>query len=857
MTDDTNTPDDTASTSFADIFTVDFGADGPKDENDDETEDADAVTYALGISAPDADSGLNDSLTGDDILLRKISDTLIEGYLAGDPAEVAFSISVDANTGVVTQEQDRSVEHGDPLDDDESASPATLAAAGLITLTATATDGDDGAGDTASGVANIGHAFTFRDDGPSVSADGEIPTLVTDDTNTPDDTASTSFADIFTVDFGADGPKDENDDETEDADAVTYALGISAPDADSGLNDSLTGDDILLRKISDTLIEGYLAGDPAEVAFSISVDANTGVVTQEQDRSVEHGDPLDDDESASPATLAAAGLITLTATATDGDDGAGDTASGVANIGHAFAFRDDGPEVTATGAAVPVLETDDTNVPGDTDSADFGGLFTFSYGKDGPKDDDDNGADADAAVYALGLDTSGGDDSGLVDTLTGEDILLRYSGGMVEGYTAVSDLVAFTISIDSSDADLGSVVLELEQDRSIHHDNPLDPFEDGVTGLADDPATLAASLASISLSLTVKDGDDGASDTASASVDITDAFAFFDDGPGISPAIADGPLLAWTDGAYSEDSGFLDYGNDGAGSFTIQSWTSLADDTIIGPISETLSPDGTVLTYASAIEDLFSITLDGSGTGSVRFDVLSDAPLVLSPLDFSNTVPGGPSEYEVVRGDNTWVEFDGFLTYAGDDIFASDAVSLYNAGNLLASDLDDPNVSKQGAGVKDNQIDQFEHFKLSFFEPEADPNTFPDQSRDIAGFLAVFDGATGGASNQTFDIRIVAYDDGIQVWDETISDQPLPKNPTNPEVPIEFQPGVDFDEAYLLIEYSADVGMRLRELSLYERLDAPDFAFETTVRASDGDGDWVEDTFSNWVDGNGDGLFMA
>ncbi|WP_292191941.1 DUF5801 repeats-in-toxin domain-containing protein, partial [Mesorhizobium sp.] len=115
---------------------------------------------------------------------------------------VAFLISVDENTGEVTLTQNRAIVHDDPADSVESgASAAVLAAADLVTLTATVTDGD---GDTDAATANIGDAFHFEDDGPTVTADGTVPPLTTDDSDLSD-TASASFASVFSVDAGADG----------------------------------------------------------------------------------------------------------------------------------------------------------------------------------------------------------------------------------------------------------------------------------------------------------------------------------------------------------------------------------------------------------------------------------------------------------------------------------------------------------------------------------------------------------------------------------------------------------------------------------------------------------------------------
>ncbi|WP_210237084.1 DUF5801 repeats-in-toxin domain-containing protein, partial [Mesorhizobium sp. M4B.F.Ca.ET.169.01.1.1] len=116
-------------------FTTDLGADGG------------TVTYELGIKNAGDDSGLDDTLSGDNILLRLNVNGEVEGYLQNDTGTVAYVISVDENTGEVTLTQNRAVIHNDPTDPVESgASAATLAAADLVTLTATATDGD---GDTA------------------------------------------------------------------------------------------------------------------------------------------------------------------------------------------------------------------------------------------------------------------------------------------------------------------------------------------------------------------------------------------------------------------------------------------------------------------------------------------------------------------------------------------------------------------------------------------------------------------------------------------------------------------------------------------------------------------------------------
>ena len=73
----------------------------------------------------------------------------------------------------------------------------------------------------------VGQNVVFDDDGPTVAADGTVPTLTTVDTSVPGDTGSASFAGVFGVGFGTDGGKDADDGGVVDDDAVTYELGVN------------------------------------------------------------------------------------------------------------------------------------------------------------------------------------------------------------------------------------------------------------------------------------------------------------------------------------------------------------------------------------------------------------------------------------------------------------------------------------------------------------------------------------------------------------------------------------------------------------------------------------------------------
>ncbi|MFC6655129.1 DUF5801 repeats-in-toxin domain-containing protein [Roseibium salinum] len=140
----------------------------------------------------------------------------------------------------------------------------------------------------ANGFTDVGtFDFTIVDDVPTIQVvQTTIPALVTDDSDITDSAGPVSFASLFTSVFGADSFKDTDDDNVQDVDAISYALSVNGGDGvDSGLNDTLSGNNILLRVNGDS-IEGYLEGATGTLAFVISVDPATGDVTLTQNRSI-------------------------------------------------------------------------------------------------------------------------------------------------------------------------------------------------------------------------------------------------------------------------------------------------------------------------------------------------------------------------------------------------------------------------------------------------------------------------------------------------------------------------------------------------------------------------------------------
>ncbi|TQI75273.1 hypothetical protein FHT98_3050 [Bosea sp. AK1] len=463
LTVDETTLGSDATASFAGAFTPGFGADGQG-----------TVTYALGVNA--GASGLVDTATGQAVVLV-MNGTTVEGR-AGAGGPVVFTVTVAAN-GDVTLDQQRAVVHPTANPNE----PATLSAASLVTLTATITDKD---GDSNAATLDIGGNLSFLDDGPSIAAvAGNAPALTVDETTLGSD-ATASFAGAFTPSFGADGQG-----------TVTYALGVNA--GASGLVDTATGQAVVLV-MNGTTVEGR-AGAGGPVVFTVTVAAN-GDVTLDQQRAVVHPTANPNE----PATLSAASLVTLTATITDKD---GDSNAATLDIGGNLSFLDDGPSIAAVAGNAPALTVDETTLGSDA-TASFAGAFTPSFGADGQG----------TVTYALGVNAGA---SGLVDTATGQAVVLVMNGTTVEGRAGAGGPVVFTVTVAAN----GDVTLD--QQRAVVHP----------TANPNEPATLsAASLVTLTATITDKDGDSNA-----ATLDIGGNLSFLDDGPSIAAVAGNAPAL--------------------------------------------------------------------------------------------------------------------------------------------------------------------------------------------------------------------------------------------------------------------------------------------------------------------------
>ncbi|MFD1007728.1 immunoglobulin-like domain-containing protein [Oceanisphaera ostreae] len=298
---------------FASAFTVNYGADGQAATG--------ALVYSFEIDSVIA-TDMTDVATGKAIDLF-MNGTSVEGRVTGT-TDVAFTVSVDAN-GKVTLTQVRALEHPNTTNPDDAVSLPS----GALSLKATVTDGD---GDEASASISLGDKLSFKDDAPTITVDNtQLGRLEVDETNWAEDkvtaTDATFINGVFDVNYGADGSA-----------GTTYALTVTDA-VNSGLLDTASGKAITLHKDGNNIV-GKVTGTE-DVAFTISIDANSGSVTLTQTRPIQHPITIDPDDAVTIKTDA----IFVTATATDGD---GDAVTSTAvDVGGRFTFKDDGPSIDA------------------------------------------------------------------------------------------------------------------------------------------------------------------------------------------------------------------------------------------------------------------------------------------------------------------------------------------------------------------------------------------------------------------------------------------------------------------------------------------------------------------------------
>ena len=572
--------------------TTDAGADGQK-----------SLVEAYTLDTAGGDSGLVDVATGEAVILSKNASGVIEGRTQNSD-ELVFTVTASAtNLGEVTLDQIRALKHGDPSNTNET---VTIATDNLITLTKTTTitDNDNDARSDSASI-DIASNLVFHDDAPTASTPVDATADATlDETDFPTGTSdqddatisATTISGLFSTSsgqplYGADG-----------AGTVTYSL--HAPNTGTGLylvTDSTHSTEIQLTERTNNAgdIIGYDGEAGATKAFSVDIDTTTGEVSIVQYKALSHSDTTDPDD-----ILKLDNDIFVVQKVTDRD---GDSATATSQHALDITFKDDGPsvQIDVSGTNEPIITVDETDLTADK-TEDFSSNFTDTKVETGA----DGGTVT--TTYSLGVSTDNVD-SGLVDTGTGEAVLLSMNGNVLEGKTSVGTIV-FTLTVTND----GKVTLD--QKRAIVHSNTNDNNEPS-TVIDDSYITLTKEV-----SITDNDGDQ-ASD--SATINIGSNISFLDDGP-----------IAVNDGSQSIEEG-QDNDNDGN------------IDELTGNVvsNDTKGADGAVLhsfTYNKT-------TANGGGTETLVFDA--------SNTTYTKDTPTGSL---TVNQDGTW-SFTPVASYDHDD----------------------------------------------------------------------------------------------------------------------------------------------------------------------------------------------
>ncbi|WP_158110690.1 retention module-containing protein [Aeromonas veronii] len=318
---------------------------------------------------------------------------------------------------------------------------------------------------------------------------------------------------------------------------------------------------------------------------------------------------------------------------------------------------------TVTWGGAVQLQVDESNLNHDV-TADFSGVFNVQPGADG----------LGFQSYSLNVQNA---NSGLIDTATGEQVQLRMNGSILEGRTATTGQLVFSLTVDSS----GKVTLD--QPRAVVH-----PTSD-----PDEATFLGSGHVNLTLTVTDKDGDH-----ASGVLDIGKVISFKDDGPSISANAAvqldDDALVGGITGGTGDDpnsvkvSGTLghSFGADGAGS--IQWLTSGAP----GGYTYEAGSGGSLLVKQAGVTVL-TVTLN-SATGA--YSVTQNAPIKHADGNDENNATF-TLNYRVTDADKDSV--DGSLTINVDDdtptVSANAAVQLDDdalVGGIAGGTGDDPNA---------------------------------------------------------------------------------------------------------------------------------------------------------------------
>ncbi|MEQ8265240.1 DUF5801 repeats-in-toxin domain-containing protein, partial [Pseudohaliea sp.] len=512
-------------------------------------------------------------------------------------------------------------------------------------------------------------AFTFTPEGDYSGSVESATYTVTDGEDSVDSTLALSI--VPAPEPNAITLTTDEDSITDSAtDTLSFTLGTDAPDSMSfattltGLNEN--AGEITWVRNSDTEVVGQIGGATAITLTLVpNLAAGTAMVAMHLAGNVTHA-------SANGENTLALGSIEVIAAVADGP-----STSGTINL----EIVDDVPAVQLDGQFSGDLVIDEANIV-ESDTANFATAFSNDFGADG------QGA-ADSRVFSLEV---GSTTSGLVDTATGNAVLLSLDGDDVVGRVDGSGEEVFRVAVNAD----GEVTLT--QARAVQHPDTNDTDE-----------VSYVDAGTINLVQTITDGD---GDTAEATLDIGLRLGFQDDAPTApDPVVVDLDVpvstveisnlaAAWnsvnggnvdiTDNDSSDD-GFiqLQWGTPASSGGGRSGYDfSLSDSPVVldsafdlGAFTHNNFPinlnGGTLDNTDLAVS--FDIVIDGQAT---TVDIVveidhnetpnsgSNPDDIITITSFSATIAGtGGTQQQITVGDRTYVlQIDGFRDGSGDPV---------------------------------------------------------------------------------------------------------------------------------------------------------------------------------------------
>jgi hypothetical protein len=511
------------------------------------------MAFSLSIKADKVDSGLDTTdnksiwlFQEGDLIVGRVGDGF-HGHIPDADGDIAFAISINPESGVVSLAHYLSLEH--PIGGEHIPDESITIANGAIQAVLTVIDGD---GDVSKDSVNIGKAISFQDDGPCTCICLTGVEVVHDETRAVQHDANDvahrplqflgfeAFHHLHAIGWAV-SPGAVVSAHTmigaDDAGArVIFSLKLPAGFVNSGL-DTTDGKDIFLFQEGNMIVGrvGMVPGGDipnafGAIAFAVSIDPQTGVVSVGQYLSLEH--PIGGSSYDETISLAS-GAIQAIVTVIDGD---GDVAKDGVNIGKTISFQDDGPcaSIRLTGwdvtqdESVGIQDNDVWNAPAafkDFESDHHLNAIGWAVS---PKAvvtaDVSYGADNEGAKASFSLDIPTTVTNSGVKTTDGQSIWLFEEDGRIVGRVGVEiaahqfpnpdGAIAFAVSIDPQTGQVG-----VAQYLSLEHPSGGEHSYDESISLAN---------AAVQVVVTVVDGD---GDVAKDTVNIGSAINFEDDGP--------------------------------------------------------------------------------------------------------------------------------------------------------------------------------------------------------------------------------------------------------------------------------------------------------------------------------------